>query len=155
MDLRTLRLEGLTRLRRLRLPALGRAAGGTDERAAEPAAIEEVLSAALRGLDAGNLARAAAYTFGLEQGTRDWPAQTRRRRAAEIYGVSVERFRKHQEVVLLEEFAEQILRHAPGRVGPRRRRRRPTRTRGLGAAVQRRRRAAAGNGGADRAGSAG
>jgi O-acetyl-ADP-ribose deacetylase (regulator of RNase III) len=114
-DLRTLRLEGLTRLRRLRLPALGRAAGGTAERAAEPAAIEEVLSAALRGLDSGNLARAAAYTFGLEQGTRDWPAQTRRRRAAEVYGVSVERFRKHQEVVLLEEFAEQILRYAAGR----------------------------------------
>jgi hypothetical protein len=36
-------------------------------------------------------------------------AQDRRRRAALIYGVSVERFRKHHERIVLEQVAEEIL----------------------------------------------
>ncbi|HMD94888.1 MAG TPA: hypothetical protein VKG80_19830, partial [Trebonia sp.] len=51
----------------------------------------------------------AAHTFGLSRGTRDSPAQDRRRRAAQAYGVSVERFRKHHEGVVIEQVAEEIL----------------------------------------------
>jgi O-acetyl-ADP-ribose deacetylase (regulator of RNase III) len=98
-DLRTLRLHGLVELRRMRLPALG---GG-------PAAVEALLRAAVDALGPGNLGQAAGYTFGLAQGTRDWPAQDRRRRAAEVYGLSVERFRKQQERIIVEQVAEQIL----------------------------------------------
>ena len=102
-DLRALRLHGLVELRRLRLSALGDA----------PAEVERQLRAAVDALGAGNLAVAAAYSFGLAQGTRDWPAQDRRRRAAEVYGVSVERFRKQQERIILEQVAEQLVALAP------------------------------------------
>ena len=101
-DLRVLRRVGLVRLRSTPLPALR-----------EPAARsgpEALLRAAVAGLGGGKLAEAADYTFGLVPGTRDWPPQDRRRRAAEVYGVSVERFRKHQENLVVEQVVEQILR---------------------------------------------
>ncbi|GLW61874.1 hypothetical protein Arub01_01180 [Actinomadura rubrobrunea] len=112
-DLRTLRERGLTRLRDSRLGALQAAAQlcGLDASADayRPAAIEEVLRRAVADLG-GNLAAAAAYTFGLADGTRDWPIGERRRKAAQIYGVSTERFRKHHEQVVVDETAEAILR---------------------------------------------
>ena len=114
-DLRALRLHGLVRLRHLQLDALGRAAAlfGAGRRPPAalppPALAEKLLRAAVDAIGPGNLGAAAQFTFGLAQGTRDWPAQDRRRRAAEVYGVSVERFRKFQETVLVEQVAEQIL----------------------------------------------
>lgn len=107
-ELRELRLVGLLRLRRLNPDGLGRAARiqvGDDG----PAAIEAMLRKAVDRLGEGSLGESAAYTFGLTQGTRDWPGQDRRRRAAEVYGVSVDRFRKHQERFVVEQVAEQIL----------------------------------------------
>lgn len=107
-ELRELRLVGLLRLRRLGPDGLGRAAliqvGDSG-----PAAIESMLRKAVDRLGEGNLGESAAYTFGLTQGTRDWPGQDRRRRAAEVYGVSVDRFRKYQERFVVEQVAEQIL----------------------------------------------
>lgn len=106
-DLRLLRLEGLVRLRYVRLSALEGCAGSAG--AVGPKEIEDLLRRAVDRLGGGHLGEAAAYTFGLAPGTRDWPAQDRRRRAAQAYGVSVERFRKHQELVVFEQVAEQVL----------------------------------------------
>lgn len=71
--------------------------------------MEELLRRAVERLDTGTLRTAAAYTLGLAQGTRDWPASSRRARAAEVYRVSEERFRKHHEVMVLEQVAEHIV----------------------------------------------
>jgi O-acetyl-ADP-ribose deacetylase (regulator of RNase III) len=110
-DLRLLRRHGLVRLRRLHLAALERLAAAPQlPPGTLPDAMEALLRKAVAGFGDGSLGEAASYTFGLTQGTRDWPAQDRRRRAAEIYGVSVERFRKHQERTVFEQVAEQILR---------------------------------------------
>jgi O-acetyl-ADP-ribose deacetylase (regulator of RNase III) len=103
-DLRELRLHGLLKLRRLHLAELERAV----ERSLEQTA-EALLRAAVDALGPGTLGQAAGFTLGLAQGTRDWPAQDRRRRAAEVYGVSVERFRKHHEHLVIEQIAEQVL----------------------------------------------
>ncbi|HEY3868892.1 MAG TPA: hypothetical protein VGM10_11105 [Actinocrinis sp.] len=107
-ELRELRLVGLLRLRRLNPDGLGRAAR-IQVGDSGPAAIETMLRSAVDRLGEGSLGESAAYTFGLTQGTRDWPGQDRRRRAAEVYGVSVDRFRKYQERFVVEQVAEQIL----------------------------------------------
>lgn len=106
-DLQTLRQSGLVELRRLGLTVLC----GT------PVAVEQALRAAVGALGSGRLGTAAQYTFGLAQGTRDWPAQDRRRRAAQEYGLSVERFRRQQERIVLEQVAEQILAFGLGEAG--------------------------------------
>ncbi|KUH39893.1 MULTISPECIES: hypothetical protein [Streptomyces] len=106
-EVRAVRRAGLVRLRELDLPALSRAAAAFD-RGPGTTPVERLLRAAVSRLDAGTLRDAAAYALGLAQGTRDWPAADRRRRAAEVYGVSVERFRKHHEPLALGQVAEQI-----------------------------------------------
>jgi O-acetyl-ADP-ribose deacetylase (regulator of RNase III) len=101
-ELRLLREKGLLRLRHHPFPELtyaGKALGMPVDRL-----IEHVVSL----LD-GQLAEATAYTFGTAAGTRDWPAQDRRKRAAQLYGVTPERFRKHQERLILENVAQEIL----------------------------------------------
>ncbi|TDB81652.1 hypothetical protein E1264_32455 [Actinomadura sp. KC216] len=109
-DLRVVREHGLVRLRTLRLPALRQSAALLRPGAAEaPPAIEEVIRAAADRLEAGQLADAARYTLGLVPGTRDWPAQDRRGRAAKIYGLTPGYFRKDKERVILEQVAEQII----------------------------------------------
>jgi O-acetyl-ADP-ribose deacetylase (regulator of RNase III) len=111
-DLRLLRERGLVRIRHTELPALRLAADralAVPPRETGPRAIEALLRAAVTNLNGGPLGAAAAHTFGLNRGTRDSPAQDRRRRAAQAYGVSVERFRKHHEGVVIEQVAEEIL----------------------------------------------
>jgi O-acetyl-ADP-ribose deacetylase (regulator of RNase III) len=122
-DLRVLRERGLVRLRHTDLAALSQAANRTSVLAAAgggPGAIEALVRAAVENLGGGYLGAAASATFGLARGARDMPAPDRRRRAALVYGVSVERFRKHHERVVLEQVAEEILKWcissaAPGR----------------------------------------
>ncbi|WP_043454980.1 hypothetical protein [Streptomyces fulvoviolaceus] len=112
-ELQEVRRAGLVRLRGRALPALESAAEAVTETTAARspgAAVEALLRQAVSHLDAGTLRTAAEYTLGLAQGTRDWPASSRRRSAASVYGVSVERFRKDQEVMVLGEVAEYILR---------------------------------------------
>jgi O-acetyl-ADP-ribose deacetylase (regulator of RNase III) len=108
-DLRTLREKGLMRLRTLPVRSLFDAAErcglGTG-----PAAVETLLQEALDALGGGRLGEAAGYTFGLLPGTRDWPAQDRRKRGAESYRVSVDRFRKHYERLVIDQVADAILR---------------------------------------------
>ncbi|MGW3040565.1 hypothetical protein ACWC9T_11065 [Kitasatospora sp. NPDC001159] len=114
LELKEVRRAGLVRLRGRALPALESAAEATAAAAARTpgAAVEALLRLAVARLDAGTLRTAAEYTLGLAQGTRDWPASDRRARAAGVYGVSVERFRKDHEVMVLEQVAEHILRLA-------------------------------------------
>jgi hypothetical protein len=115
-DLRVLRERGLVRIRHSDLLALDRAVARTKAQAAAgggPRAIEALLRAAVDNLGDGSLGAAATATFGLGRGARDHAAQDRRRRAALAYGVSVERFRKHHERVVLEQVAEEILKLCP------------------------------------------
>ena len=111
-DLGTLREKGLTQLRRLRLVALARAAQFCDLAEGSdvaPAAIEALLRQAVERLSGARLGEAAAYTLGLIQGTKDWPAQDRRAEVARLYGVTPDRARKAQEKTALEQTAEEIL----------------------------------------------
>jgi hypothetical protein len=109
-ELRILRERGLVRLRHSDLGDLVRAAAHVAlPTAVGPGAVEAMVRAAVENLGGGNLGGAAEATFGLGRGERDMAPQDRRRRAALMYGVSVERFRKHHERIILEQVAEEIL----------------------------------------------
>ena len=111
-DLRVLRERGLVRIRHADLADLRRAAvmaGLATAALGEFGAVEAVVRAAVDNLGGGILGAAALATFGLGTGARDAPAQIRRRRAALAYGVTVERFRKHHERIVLEQVGEEIL----------------------------------------------
>ncbi|MEV4970122.1 macro domain-containing protein [Streptomyces scopuliridis] len=116
-EIKTVRRGGIVRLRRLEVPSLARIAFALAPADARPAAVpaqsqsqsvEWLLRLAVSRLGGGTLQEAAEYTLGLTPGTRDWPGADRRRRAAELYGVSIERFRKEQEAVVLDQVAEQV-----------------------------------------------
>nr|WP_244362927.1 hypothetical protein [Streptomyces aquilus] len=110
-EVRKVRRAGVVRLRALDVPALAGAARelprGDGESPGGP--VEKVLRLAVSRMGGGTLQTAAEYSLGLAQGTRDWPAADRRRRAAQVYGVSVERFRKHHELMVLGQVAEQVV----------------------------------------------
>ncbi|MCW5251251.1 macro domain-containing protein [Streptomyces sp. SHP 1-2] len=109
-ELQVVRRAGPLRLRgRDDLPLLEAAAAGLTATRTREGAVEALLRHAVERLDPGTLRTAAEYTLGLAQGTRDWPASSRRARAAEVYRVSVERFRKHHEVMVLGQVAEHIV----------------------------------------------
>ncbi|MEU9588787.1 hypothetical protein AB0D84_03535 [Streptomyces sp. NPDC048193] len=110
-EVRAVRRAGVVRLRGLDIPELSRIAR---ERLGAPGelpglVVERLLRDAVAAIGGGTLQTAAEYTLGLAQGTRDWPPADRRRRAAEVYGVSVERFRKHHELMVLDQITEQVL----------------------------------------------
>ncbi len=104
------RAEGLVRLRDLHLPLLRRAVAphSTAVTDAWPVEVEKLLRTAVSRLGGGDLQTAAEYTLGLAPGLRDRPAADRRRLAAKVYSVSVERFRKSQEEMVLGQIAEQV-----------------------------------------------
>ncbi|MET9183752.1 macro domain-containing protein [Streptomyces tendae] len=110
-EVRAVRRAGVVRLRGLVVPELLRIARERPDARGESTgpAVERLLRDAVTGIGGGTLQAAAEYTLGLAQGTRDWPPADRRRRAAEVYGVSVERFRKHHELMVLDQVTEQIL----------------------------------------------
>lgn len=104
------RLEGVVRMRDLHLPLLRRAAASlpgamTD---AWPVEVENLLRTAVSGLGGGDLQEAAKRSLGLAPGMRDRAAADRRRLAAAVYSLSVERFRKSQEEMILRQVAEQV-----------------------------------------------
>ncbi|MFC8230562.1 hypothetical protein [Streptomyces sp. NPDC057287] len=110
-EVRMIRRAGVVGLRALATPELSGIAdlqgvGATGDR---PVTVEQLLRSAVTRIGGGTLQSAAEYSLGLADGTRDWPAADRRRRAAQVYGVSIERFRKHQELMVLGQVAEQIL----------------------------------------------
>ncbi|MEU7579331.1 hypothetical protein AB0B50_17205 [Streptomyces sp. NPDC041068] len=110
-EVRKVRRAGVVRLREIDTPELRRIADelhGSDGELSG-GAVERLLRTAVFGIGGGSLQTAAEYTLGLAQGTRDWPPADRRRRAAQVYGVSVERFRKHHELMVLGQIAEQVV----------------------------------------------
>ncbi|HST86317.1 MAG TPA: hypothetical protein VLL08_31555 [Kineosporiaceae bacterium] len=114
-ELRFLRGKGVRQLRHLDLPALGKAARicgfGTVE-GHDPPAIETMLRAAVAAMESEEgdpLGQAAPYLFGLVQGTIGRTPTDLRRRAAAIYGLEPETFRKKPELLLVERLAEEIL----------------------------------------------
>ncbi|MEU0753520.1 hypothetical protein [Streptomyces albogriseolus] len=118
-EVRKVRRAGVVRLRELALPVLAEVAHelprGDGELPGGP--VERVLRLAVSRMGGGTLQTAAEYSLGLAQGTRDWPSADRRRRAAQVYGVSIERFRKHHEFMVLGQVAEQIVQVAEQYVG--------------------------------------
>ncbi|MFD6878653.1 MULTISPECIES: hypothetical protein [unclassified Streptomyces] len=116
-EVREVRRAGIVRLRELGIPVLtGLSAGPGEGSPGGPhfPAVERLLRTAVASMGGGTLQEAAEYSLGLARGTRDWPPADRRRRAAQVYGVSVERFRKHHELMVLGQVAEQVVRHAGG-----------------------------------------
>jgi hypothetical protein len=114
-DLRLLRERGLLRLRRLSLPALSAAAriAGRTDADDDPQAIEWLLRRAVDALGDEEPGEAGRYLFGLVQGTIGRRPTDLRERAAAIYGVSAETFRKERERLLLDRLADEILRLRP------------------------------------------
>ena len=110
-DLKVLREKGLIRLRTLRLPALQRAAracGESEQHEHDPPAIESMLLRAVGQLG-GEMEEACAYLFGLVPGSRGWKPKDLRERAASLYNMQPETFRKEPEQLHIGQLAEQIL----------------------------------------------
>jgi hypothetical protein len=107
-DLQVLRLRGLLRLRSLDLPALSRLAdlAGTPG----PGGVERLLREAVQKLGNDEIGLAAAYLFGLVQGTIGRRPTDLRERAAIEYGhMSPETFRKGPERLLIARLADELL----------------------------------------------
>ncbi|RLV72684.1 Appr-1-p processing protein [Streptomyces rapamycinicus] len=112
-ELKSIRRPGLPDLRSIDRPALRAAAvagGFCDGSDDAPAGIEALLKEAVRRLGERDLlGQAAAHTFGLLPDRRGAPAHDRRKTAAAVYGVTSERFRKHQEPQVVQQLAEAVL----------------------------------------------
>ncbi len=113
-DLRRLREKGLIRLRAVPVPALEQATQvvGADTATAGapmPTLVEELLRAAVAALGTEEIGTAAAYLFGLVQGTVGRAPTDLRERAAQEYGLSAETFRKEPERLLVARVADEIL----------------------------------------------
>ncbi len=114
-ELKLVRVRGLAGLRDLRLPTLYRCCQLADLIPADaadigrPEAIARLLQMAVDKLGGDRTGGAASYTFGLVPGTKFWAAQERRRAAAGMHNISVERFRKGYEPKLLGYVADEIL----------------------------------------------
>ncbi|MBE1537048.1 macro domain-containing protein [Actinomadura algeriensis] len=110
-ELRLVRRHGLPRLRTLDLPVLAEVLhrAGRDEPTGVPSAteLERLIRRATEDLQ-GDLGAAAGYLFGFVPGTRDWTVGDRRKRAARLYGVSAERFRKHHDPLIVGELAGRL-----------------------------------------------
>ncbi|MEU1788918.1 macro domain-containing protein [Streptomyces sparsogenes] len=112
-ELKNIRRPGLAGLRGTDRPALRAVAvagGFCDGPDDAPAGIEALLKEAVRRLGEKDLlGRAAAHTFGLLPDRRGAPAADRRKMAAGVYGVTPERFRRHQEPQVIQQLAEAVL----------------------------------------------
>lgn len=111
-DLAAIREKGIGRVRSLSLPALSLAAAIVDPTVTdevEPAAITAVLRSAVDGLGGGSMQDSAEYLLGLFPGTALWSGALRRSKAADLFGVASETFRKKHEKELLGLVADEIL----------------------------------------------
>jgi hypothetical protein len=110
-ELRQVREKGLLRLRRMNLPALDAAArvAGLSGGPGDARGIELLLRRAVDMLGDEEPGEAARYLFGLIQGTAGRRPTDLRERAASIYGLSPETFRKEPERLLIDRIAEEIL----------------------------------------------
>lgn len=113
-DLRRWRQKGVLQLRRMSLQALVQAAlaageATTASQAAEPAVLRSLLREALAPIAHSVTARCAAVLLGLDPATFDVAPHALREDAAQIYGVSLERFRKEPQEQVLAVVADAIL----------------------------------------------
>jgi hypothetical protein len=116
LELKILREKGLIRLRSLHLPALQQAAqacGESEQEQHDPPAIESMLRRAVEQLG-GEMEEACGYLFGLVPGTRGWKPKDLRERAASLYNMQPETFRKEPEQLHIGQLAEQVLRLCHG-----------------------------------------
>ncbi|WP_216586812.1 macro domain-containing protein [Streptomyces brasiliscabiei] len=108
-ELGRVRALGLPRLHEAELETLRSCVAGERRERGEPEAVERLLHTVVLGLDGELLRDAALHSFGFAPGTRDLPGKERRARAAHVYGVGAERFRKHQEKLMLHQVARAVL----------------------------------------------
>ncbi|MET8699642.1 hypothetical protein ABZW10_12345 [Kitasatospora sp. NPDC004723] len=108
--MKLVRSEGLVRIRDLDLPLLRGMAVSAPGAVVEawPVEVEKLLREAVSRLGGGDLQEAAELTLGLAPGMRDSVAAERRKRAARVYSLSTERFRKSQEGTVLAQVVEQL-----------------------------------------------
>ncbi|WP_406279704.1 hypothetical protein [Embleya sp. NBC_00896] len=118
-EVREVRRVGVVRLRDVELPSLEGEAAALEPDSSPYGEVERLLRLAVSRIGGGMLQEAAEYCLGLAPNTRDWQGADRRKRAAQVYQVSVERFRKHHEVMILGQVAEQVLRLADRSAGER------------------------------------
>jgi hypothetical protein len=110
-DLRRLREKGLLRIRDLDLPALDAIAGHVADPSARsgPRAIEHLLRHAAERLGDDEFGDAARCLFGLVQGTIGHKPTDLRERAAAMFALSAETFRKDKERVIIARLADELL----------------------------------------------
>ena len=113
-DLEVWRREGVLRLRHLNLPALRQAAMASgladdSETAAEPAVLQELVRSALATIGGSLTGRCAVVLLGLDPNTFDLAPNLLREEAAEIYGLSLARFRREPQAQVLTVVATKIL----------------------------------------------
>ena len=111
-DLKQVRRLGAGRLRRQELSALRRIAvllDLCDADDAEPAPLVDALRRAVDQMGGGVEQDATEYVLGLARGTGTWKTAQRRAKAADLFVVQPETFRKNYETVLLEQVAEHLL----------------------------------------------
>lgn len=113
-DLEAWRSKGVTQLRGLVLPALRRAAmsaglADTARAADEPGALTDLVRRALAPISGSITGRCALVLLGLDPDTFDLAPHLLREEAADIYGVSWERFRRKPQKQVLSAVAERIL----------------------------------------------
>ncbi len=114
-DLKHVRERGIMKLGFLDLPALEaavRASGRVEcDRNVGPPEIESLIRDALVQFESGHFNDAPLVMFGLLDGTRGYPPPELRTQAADLAGVSRNRFRNSHELVIIDEVAKTILRH--------------------------------------------
>jgi hypothetical protein len=113
-DLETWRGKGVTHLRGLHLAGLRQAALATglvdsSAEADEPSVITDLVRRALSTIAGSITGRCAIVLLGLDPDTFDLAPHLLREEAAEIYGVTWERFRRDPQKAVLSAVAERIL----------------------------------------------
>lgn len=112
-DLECWRAKGVTQLRNLDLPALRQAAlasglADTSSQAGQPAVIKDVVRRALATIAGSVSSRCGLVLLGLDPDTFDLAPNLLREDAADIFGVSTERFRRQPQRAVLTTVAEGI-----------------------------------------------
>jgi hypothetical protein len=113
-DLETWRRNGVLKLAKLRLAALGRACqacglADTAAEAAQPPVLKELVRSALTQVGGSMSGRCALVLLGLDANTFDLAPNLLREDAAEIVGVGVERFRREPQQQVLQVTADCVL----------------------------------------------
>jgi hypothetical protein len=113
-DLESWRAKGVTHLRGLSLPGLRQAAlaaglADSGAEASEPFVLTDLVRRAVSTIAGSITGRCSIVLLGLDPDTFDLAPNLLREEAAEIYGVSWERFRREPQKAVLTAVAERVL----------------------------------------------